>query len=250
MMASDTSADRKRILSSRLPLSSTSKSYANSITNSFLGNETSIEDDLRSNASTIGGVEVGSESAALGSRASVSEASIVGDDNHADAVSAASRWERMKTMGYRVGSIAESEEFTHNEKGKGRAFTGYDPQGKAHRRFRAESIASDTSSISYAARNNFPKVRPVSFLFYRCRLYMLIMDRRPLQAPGHRAPGISSPAAMIFLGLLAITLDTTTMTMTTKARCISEWLITTQDGQVQEHATNFLKLAQLPLADV
>ena len=162
-MTSDTSDDRRRILSSRLPFSSTSQSEEDStIDNQSFMNGANTEDDLRSNASTIGGVAIGSESAALGSQASVSEASIVGDDHRAKAMSAASRWERMKTLGYRAGSVAESEEYTGSGKGKGKAFTGYDPQGNPHRRFRAASIVSDSGSISNTARSNFPRVRPVS----------------------------------------------------------------------------------------
>ena len=184
-MTSDTSDSRKRILSSRLPLSSISKSQDDSTAdnlsfrNEAFSDDDRTEDDLRSNASTIGGVELGSESAALGSRASVSEASIFDDDSRSEAMSAANRWKRMKTIGYRAGSIADSEEPTSSEKGKGRAFTGYDPQGNAHRRFRAPSVVSDTTSISYSARNNFPRVRPVSPPCTVC-VCMLIMNRNRL----------------------------------------------------------------------
>ena len=135
-----------------------------STTDDIFRNQASTEDDLRSNASTIGGVVIGSDSAAIGSRVSSN-----GHDSNNDRASSASGWEKMRKIGYREGKVTESITPTASEKGKGRAFTGYDAQGTSHRRYRTESVTSDrTGSISYGPRDKFPRPRVSLLQFKMC----------------------------------------------------------------------------------
>ena len=138
-----------------MTITSGSRSHGDSTADDGFRNEAPIEDDLRSNASTLGGVIIGSESAIVGSKASTTV-----DESDDETVSAASRWEKMKKMGYRAGNVGESATPTFSEKGKGKAFTGYDVQGAPHQRYRAESVTSERSGfISYTSRDIFPKVK-------------------------------------------------------------------------------------------